>query len=560
MPPRTPAPRWQPQPERAVKRRQFLGQIGAGLGAVAATSLLGACQQPVEPSRLSADTRPTPTPLPPSTRPAPDAKVSARAAPGVVKAGGSIVWAADADPADLDPAITNSIPARRAWGDLAYQSLVMFDENLKVTPCLAESWVAVDPARWTFTLRQGVRFHDGSELDAEDVTRWFDGLKAGAAKAPPKGWPTVIAKVEPKGRYTVDLVLEEPYAPLLATLASLRGSAIVSRSGMASGPAAGTGPFRIAEIVPNNRVRYVKHPDYWERGLPYLDEIVVRTVADENERAGLLQAGDVVSAILRPDRAVRLKSEKNVGVMSSSGSLQRLMTMNVRRPPLDDKRVRQALALAVDRRAAVERVLGGEAKLTGPIPPGHSAWSSGPEGPVYRRDVRRARQLLADAGFDGGLEMTLRVSAADPTAMPLGKLLADELRDLDVSLKVEELGPSALAQVVAARDFDLCAESVEFQPDPDGYLWSRYHGNGPLNASGWQSARFDEIVDQARAVLDPGERKRLYDEAATILLDESPAIWWFAENSVEAMRANLKGYSQSFTGRRPFLKKAWLDR
>src|SRR5688572_874409 len=114
-----------------------------------AASLLGACQQPVEPSRLVSDTRPTPTPLPPApARPAPDARVSARAAPGVVvKTGGTIVWAADANPADLDPRTAASYAVRQAWGDLSYQSLVMFDENLKVTPCLAESWTVASPDR-----------------------------------------------------------------------------------------------------------------------------------------------------------------------------------------------------------------------------------------------------------------------------------------------------------------------------------------------------------------------------------------------------------------------------
>jgi peptide/nickel transport system substrate-binding protein len=456
------------------------------------------------------------------------------------------------------------VAARQAWGDLAYQNLVMFDENLRVTPCLAETWTAASPTRWTFTLRQGVTFHDGSEFSAEDVTFWFERLTAGEPRGRGTSWLN-IAKVEPKGKYVVDLVLDEPYAPLLASLASLRGSAIVSRRSATSpgaastGPAMGTGPFRIAEVVPNSRVRFVRHPEYWERGLPYLDEITVRTVPDEAERMGLLQTADVSAAILAPEPAARLKSEKGVAVQSSTGPLQRVTVLNTRRKPFDDPKVRQAVALTVDRRLALERVLAGEGRLTGPIPQGHGGWSAA-DAPAYRRDPVRAKQLLAESGHADGLEATIKVSAADPTAMPLATLMADELREIGVNLKVEQLGPSALARSVEVGDFDLCGDVVEFQPDPDGYLRARYHSASPLNRSGFRSERFDDLIERARTLFDPVERKRLYDEAATVLLDESPTIWWFAENNVEPFRANVKGYGQSFTGRRPFLKRTWLDR
>jgi peptide/nickel transport system substrate-binding protein len=401
---------------------------------------------------------------------------------------------------------------------------------------------------------------------AEDVRSWFEHLVAGETRAPNADWFAVVAKVEPKGRYDLDLMLSAPYAPLLANLAALRRSAIVPRRSPASGggPAkglgAGSGPFRIAEAMPNRQVRYVKHADYWERGLPYVDEIAVRVVPDEAERVALLLSGDVSSAILRPESAARLKSEKGIVVLTSPGPVQRLTTLNTRRKPFDDLRTRQVVALVVDRRLALERVLGGEGRLTGPIPTGHGGWSRGPDGLPYRRDVRKAKQLLAEAGYADGLEVTIKVSAADPTALPLATILADQVREVGIELKVQQLGPSALARALDAGDFDLSADSVEFQADPDGYLSPRYHSAGPLNTSGFKHERFDEIVDRARAVLDPGERKRLYDEATAVLLDEVPSIWWFAENNVEAIRANIKGYSQSFTGRRAFLKRAWLDR
>jgi peptide/nickel transport system substrate-binding protein len=481
-----------------------------------------------------------------------------------VKPGGTVVWATDADPADLDPYAGAGFPSRQGWGDLVYQSLVMLDDNLKVTPGLAESWTATGPLRWTFKLRQGVTFHDGSQLEAEDVAAWFEHQRSYQARPPDVSWRDAIARVEPKGRYEVDLVLAAPFAPLLASLASLRGSAIVSHRPLATtrgaaGPLAGSGPFKIAEVVPNSLVRLVKHPDYWEPTLPQLAEIMIRTEPDEARRIALVRAGDAASAILRPETAVRLKDDKNVTVLSSAGPLQRVIVLNTKRQPFEDRRVRQALALAADRRLALDRLLGGEGRLTGPIPPGHGSWAAASDAQTYRPDPKRAKQLLAQAGHEDGVAATIKVSAGDPIGMPLARLFAEQARDAGIDLAAEELGPTALASAVAARDFDLYLEVVDFLPDPDAYLWPRFHSTGAMNASGYANERFDEVVAQARGSLDPGQRKQLYDDASAILLDDAPAIWWFSENNAEPIRSSVKGYGQSFTGRRTALKRAWLD-
>ena len=141
-------------------------------------------------------------------------------------------------------------------------------------------------------------------------------------------------------------------------------------------------------------------------------------------------------------------------------------------------------------------------------------------------------------------------------------LLAEQARALGITLKVEQMDAAALAKAVAAHDFDVASAAVGFLPDPDAYFApfaSPGRGPGAPALSGWQNAAYDDLVAQARAQFDPGQRKRLYDEAATIVLHEAPAIWWFSENTSEALHPSIKGYRQSFTGRRPGLKKAWLD-
>lgn len=528
--------------------------------------MLAACQQPTSPSRSGVPTplAPLRTPEPkPIQTPATASRPAAQATPalGPPKPGGSVVWAAEADPLDLDPFAATGFAALAAWGDLTYQSLVMFDENLKIVPCLAEAWrVSDDRLTWTFTLRQGVRFHDGSAFEAEDVKFWFE--RTTAPDSPVKAAFGQIAKVEPTGKYEVAFTLGAPYAPFLATLAGLRGSAIVPRRWMQGAGAAartsavGSGPFRIAEYVPGRSIRYVRHGAYWEKGLPYLDEVRLEIIPDEARRVEALRSGRVKYAPVGPAAASQLK--RDLTVLSSAGPTQRLTVFNTRRKPFDDVRVRQAIALVVDRQAAIQQVVGGEGRLTGPVPTGHGEWAIPPESLPYRKDLALARHLMSEAGqADGSIKTTPDV----PSMFGTANLLAEQAQALGIALKVEQLDGAALAKAVAAQDFDIASVAVGFLPDPDGYFapYTSSGGPGAPAVSGWQHAAYDDLVGQARMQLDPGQRRRLYDEAAAILLHEPPAIWWFSENTIEVLHPSIKGYRPSFTGRRPGLKKAWLD-
>jgi len=240
-----------------------------------------------------------------------------------------------------------------------------------------------------------------------------------------------------------------------------------------------------------------------------------------------------------------------------------MSSFNTTRKPFDDVRVRQAIALTVDRQAAIEKVLGGEGRLTGPMPTGHGDWPIPTDALPYRNDLTRARQLLAEAGYPDGFESTIKTPSDYPSMLSTSLLLADQVRAIGIMLKVEQLDWGTLAKAIAANDFDVHSNGNGFLPDPDSYFspyTSRGRGPGAQSLASSENARYDEIVEQARMLMDPGVRKRLYDEAAGILLHEAPLIWWFTENTIEAIHTSVKGYRQSFTGRRIGLKKTWLDR
>jgi peptide/nickel transport system substrate-binding protein len=535
--------------------------------------VLAACQQPTSPIRLS-DARSTPLPTleprptQPAIRPAVEGKLSegSQAAPaGPPKPGGSVVWAVDAGPVTLDP-LADGPAALRVWADLTYQSLVMFDENLRLMPGLAEAWANTSPTTWTFKLRQGIRFHDGSELEAEDIRAWHARLTASGSVAPARTWQSQIVSIQPTGRYEMQINLREAYAPLLAQLAGLHGSAIVPRGwaqragSTAHTSAVGSGPFKIAEYVSGNHVRYVKHADYWEKGLPYLDEVTLKIVPDEAARVAALRAGEVTYARVGAESARRFRNEKHLNVLSSPGAAQRITVFNTRRAPFDDTRVRQAMSMAVDRQAAIATLLGGEGRLTGPVPSGLGGWGMAPDALPYRRDLTRARQLLGESGHADGFEATVRAATEEPGLLAVASLLAEQVRSLGINLKVEPIDRTSLLRALDTRDFDVVAVGTDFVPDPDDYLMPTPGSRSPLGLAGWESSRYAELVGAARTILDPGQRKLMYDEAVSILLAESPAIWWLAENTVEVVHSSIKGYLPSFTGRFPGLKKAWLDR
>ena len=535
---------------------------------MSAASLLAACQQPTTPSRSGAPT-PVPlirTPLPrppqtPATRPGPQGTPIA----GPPKPGGAIVWAAEADPLSLDPYTVTSAAARHAWGDLTYQSLVMFDDRLKLVPCLAEAWsVSEDRLTWTFKLRQGVTFHDGSPFTADDVRFWFERLMAPSTASPFRAAFSQVASVQQTSPFEVAFALSAPYAPLLATLASLRGSAIAPRRWLEGAGAAarttavGSGPFRIAEYVPGSHLRYVKHPGYWEKTLPYLDEIRLDFMPDEAQRSNAVRSGRSDGAPIGPAESQRLKRE--LPYVTVPGPTTIATTFNTRRKPFDDVRVRQAIALAVDRPAAISRAIGGEGRLTGPLPPILDPWAIPTDGLPYRQDLTQARQLLADAGHAEGFAATIKTTADRPASIGTAYLLADQLRAIGITLSIERLDADRLVAALNAGTFDLASTSIGFLPDPDSYLSALYHSHGAQNVAGWTNPHYDELVDGARIVMDPGARKALYDEASALLLQEAPAIWWFTENTIVATHGTVKGYSPSPTGSLAGLKRAWLDR
>jgi len=480
------------------------------------------------------------------------------------RSGGQLLGAQETDPVDLDPHRSNAFAAVQVF-EHVYSSLVQYDEKLNVVPALAESWQQPEPTTLVFRLRPGVRFHNGRELDAHDVRVWHERLMDPKTAAPFKAFFQVIRKVEPVDARTVRLTLEYPFAPLLANFASLRGSAIVPRELIEKGvnlsqQAVGTGPFRLTEFVSQSHARYEKNPQYWEKGLPYLDGLILKIMVEEDTRVAALRAGALQYAPLTAVAAQRLQGDPRLLVLRSPKAWLTLMLFNNTRPPFTDARVRRAIAMAIDRKEVIDKAVAGAGVLSGPMPTGHGDWYVPPAELGYRVDVDGARRLLAEAGFPNGFQTTLQASPQYPEWVAGAVVVQQHLKRIGVDATIQQLEWGQVLKNInrANRAYDLCMVAYTFFPDPDNYHYNFYHSTAQNNFSGFSNADYDRKVEEARRLPDRAKRRELYLELQRFLLEQAPSVYLYVGESVEGLAANVRGYVPSYTGRRIFLKQTWL--
>jgi peptide/nickel transport system substrate-binding protein len=277
--------------------------------------------------------------------------VGRHAAAQTPKPGGTLVSAQATEATGLDPQLVPAL-SRSRRSPMMYSQLVRYDETMTPHPELAESWeTSKDGLTWTFKLRQGVKFHDGQELTSADVKFTFDRL---FEKSPGKSDFIAVDKVEPAGKYAVKFVTKEPFAGLLAALGGFWGFIIseagIKKHGDLNKAALGTGPFMLVDWKVEQQLVLKKHPGYLKKGLPYVDELVIRTIPDEANIVAALRTGQIQHAFIEDNKNFNLlKDEKTLTGYRSSRLGYDFLNISANRGPLKDVRVRQAISWAVDR-------------------------------------------------------------------------------------------------------------------------------------------------------------------------------------------------------------------
>jgi len=483
-----------------------------------------------------------------------------------VRAGGFLTAAQEVDPVSLDPHNRSNFSSFQAFEHI-YESLVAYDRNLSIVPSLAESWSTPDPTTYNFRLRRGVRFHDGGELVADDVKYSLDRVFDPKTASP---WGSIvkpfIERIEVVDRNTVRIKLTQPYPPLLGWFAYRRGSGIV-KAGSADKlnfniQAIGTGPFALKEYVPDSHVVYQKHREYWQSGIPYLSGFMFKVLTQEEARVAGLQARALEYAFLSQEGADRLKGVAHVDVLKSLRAWVAMLRTNPSRRPWSDVRVRQALALALDRKALIDKAVGGAAVPSGYIPAGYGDWFTPADKLPWKRDLDRSRRLLSEAGFPQGFRTTIKASPQYPEFIAAAVVIADNLKQVGVDAQIIQMEWGQFVRetgVQGGNNYDLAITAFVFRHDPDGYFRFYYHSKDPNNP-GYRNAKVDELMDKAVTTVNRQERRRFYAEMQQILYDEVPYIPMYTTYKAEAMQKYVKGYVPMFSDSREFFKETWLDK
>jgi len=462
---------------------------------------------------------------------------------------GVLVVAQIAEPKSLDPHAVTAVNDFRILMNI-YDGLVRYKSGtLEVEPALATEWtISEDGKTYTFTLRDGVTFHDGSPLTAEAVKFNFDRMLDEShpfhdtGPFPLSFFFSAIDTVEAPDEKTVVFNLKDPYAPFLSNLAYPTGLIVspeaVKEHGKDFGRhPSGTGPFKFAEWESNAKVVVEGNPDYWD-GAPSLQAVVFRPITDANTRvAEMLSGGVDVMVEVPPDNVATFADDAGFKVYEQAGPHLWFLILNAKEGPMADKRVRQAVNYAIDKKALVDNVLQGTAEVaSGPTPPAF-AWAYNEALEPYPYDPEKAKALLKEAGAEGA-DLTFYVTEGgsgmlDPVAM--GAAIQADLAKVGLNAKIETYEWNTfLGKVNPGLEGKAdMAEMAWMTNDPDTlpYLALRtgaFPDEGGFNSGYYSNPEVDTLLEEARRQTDQAKRAELYKKMQEIVYEDAP--WAFIAN------------------------------
>jgi peptide/nickel transport system substrate-binding protein len=437
-------------------------------------------------------------------------------------------------PTSLDAILGRSGGDAYYWRQI-YDQLVDADQALKprVDTSLATAWeVAKDPDTITFTLREGVTFHDGTPFDAEVVKYNIERVLNPETKATPRASMTAIKSVEVLGKHKVRFNLAQPWGAGLGVLSDRGGAmnspAAIARFGADYGfkPAA-TGPFKVAEVVTGSHVRLVRNENYWGRDaqgnpLPYLDEITIKAIADETVLVSALRAGEIDIANLPMKDVAAFQNDRKYHITRmDGGGIGYLMTFNMGHPPFDDVNLRLAVSHAIDPVSVNEAMYFGKFIIAdgGMWPTGTWAYDRTVPRPAY--NVAKAREYLRKAGKPNGFSCNA-VTWTNPTHPQSAEIVKAQLAAIGIDMKITiQSVQAATSNFFGGTTGDMFLTSWSRYPEPDWQSSLAYKSDGYYNAGKVKRPDVDALVEQGAAFYDIADRKRVYRKIDEIVLGEA---------------------------------------
>ena len=479
------------------------------------------------------------------------------------KSGGVLKVAIQADVAGLDVFTASSYSSSLIF-EQVYEGLLRYTPEMEIVPWLAESYEVQDALTYVFKLRPGVKFHNGEEMTAADVKYSYERYKDPDVGSPRAVELEAVESIETPDDDTVILHLAYPFSPLLSYLASQTLAIVpegIAEEADLRTTLVGTGAFKFVENIPNTRTVVEKNPDYWQEGKPYLDRIEFIPLPEDRSRTDNIVTGNVDYADQIPQKDIDLlQGNEKIRLEGGLATLYDFLFFNTRNPPFDDMRVRQAISMALDRKAMTDAVLygHGHAQTCGPIAPW--SWAFYDCGLYDTPDLDKAQELLAEAGYADGFSAVVKCGAPYKAQIDAGQMVKEALAPLDIEVEVVpvEWG-TYLDDILNTHNYEIGIVGWMGATDPDEWLYNHYHSEGPYNLWAYNNPRVDELLTEARTLVTEEERKPLYDEIQETVAREAPVAYFFLYEQYEAVRSHVKGYEHMPNQSKITFMDTWLD-
>ncbi|NTF32986.1 ABC transporter substrate-binding protein [Rhizobium skierniewicense] len=443
------------------------------------------------------------------------------------------------EPAGLDPtAGANVFIGQVTWQNI-FEGLVTIDRDGKIQPQLADSWeISEDGKTYTFKLREGVKFHDGEAFDASVAKASLDRARGDASINPQKRFFAAIDSIETPDPTTLVLTLKQPSGSLLYWLGWPASVMVGTKSadGNKTTPI-GTGPFKFVNWSKGEKVEMARNTDYWDKSATIaLEKATFRFIPDPQAQAAALKSGDIDAfpEFGAPELMASFEGHARLGTFIGNTELKVVAGMNNAVKPFNDKRVRQALMMAVDRATVIEGAWSGFGTPIGshytPNDRGYVDTTG-----VHPYDAEKARALLAEAGYPNGLSFTIKAPQM-PYAQRTSQILQAMFAEIGVTMTIEttEFPGKWVSDVLKGANYDMTIVAHAEPMDIDIFSRDPYYFN-------YKNPTFNEIIKNVELTADPVEQDDLYQDAQKILAQDVPALFLFVMPKLGVWDRKIEG-------------------
>jgi len=482
--------------------------------------------------------------------------------------GGHLVFVTGSDAPTLDPHGTNDTATTNATSQI-FERLLEFDKDGKPAPSLATEFTQTDDVTWSVKLREGVKFHDGTDFNAEAVKINFERVLDPEFASPRAFVLNMIESITVDGEFALTIKTKFPFAPLPTHIAHNAGS-IISPAAIqeekdggkkVSENPIGTGAFKLDTWNTGAEIKFSRFDDYWgEKAV--VDTMSFVVVPEQATRVAMIETGEAHAMLLGPSDVTRVEAMAGVTLDRVKSTRMDYLGFNLKKKPFDNVKVRQAISMAINKDDVVNGVLDGQGIVaTGPLAPAVTGYSDSLTPLPY--DVEAAKKLLAEAGFPDGFKTTLWANEGSKERADIAELIQAQLAPLGIDVSIEIIEWGAFLEKSAAGEHDMIVLGwTTVTGDADYGLYAPYHSSAhgaAGNRSFYTNAKVDELLDKARQSTDQNERLAMYKEISQILIDEAPQVFLQHQDFVHATNGIHSGFFSNFSGT-PFFKDVMLKK